>query len=100
MEDHLNKRQKILPEQHYLLMGLKLDILNSYGNVRTLQSVQRRLEIIKERISLLSEVDEGCSRLLGNLHYSQQLTHNLKCIEGSSSQLLDLESNRGKTQLL
>ena len=68
MEHLLEKHSALLPPLHYLMLNLKIELVNEYGllpNKRvTLKSFERRLELLSERIHALRMVDGEESRLM------------------------------------
>jgi hypothetical protein len=56
------------------MLNLKIELINELALVRTLKSVNRRLDLLAERMSVLRKVDGEESRLMGFLHFKQ---HNL-----------------------
>ena len=68
MEHLLEKHSALLPPLHYLMLKLKIELVNEYGllpNKRvTLKSFERRLELLSERIHALRMVDGEESRLM------------------------------------
>ena len=68
MEHLLEKHSALLPPLHYLMLNLKIELVNEYGllaNKRvTLKSFERRLELLSERINALRMVDGEESRLM------------------------------------
>ena len=77
LESLLKKRcGTVLPPTHQVILDLKLDLANIYDSDQKLDSVNKRLEIIGERIKVLQilEGDETDSRVKGFLLFRK---HNL-----------------------
>ena len=66
MEQLLQKHSALLPPLHYLMLNLKIELVNEYGllpNKRvTMKSFERRLELLSERMHALRMVDGEESR--------------------------------------
>ena len=74
MEDLLEKHSKLLPPHHYLLLNLKLDLMNEYGKIHNSASIERRQELLRERMDVLGLVDGGEeSRLMGFMYFKQHM---------------------------
>ena len=62
-----------LPRNHFLVLDLETVISHKCNKIRTLASVDRRLEIVQHRIDVLKLVDRGgTSRLAGFLAHKKQ----------------------------
>ena len=68
MEQLLEKHSKLLPPLHYLMLNLKVELVNEYALLPqkrvTTKSFERRLELLSERIHALRMVDGEESRLM------------------------------------
>ena len=68
MEQLLEKHSALLPPLHYLMLNLKIELVNEYGllpNKRvTMKSFERRLDLLSERIHALHMVYGEESRLM------------------------------------
>ena len=66
MEQLLEKHSALLPPLHYLMLNLKIELVNEYGLVPykriTMKSFERRLELLSERMHALRMVDGDESR--------------------------------------
>ncbi len=68
LESLLRSHEKKLHPRNAVLLNFKNEgLMASYARLRTLQSVERRLEIMRERKEVCLSVDKGDSRLLGFL---------------------------------
>lgn len=68
MEQLLEKHSALLPPLHYLMLNLKIELVNEYGRLPnkrvTMKSFGRRLELLSERMHALRRVDGEESRLM------------------------------------
>ena len=66
MEQLLEKHSALLPPLHYLMLNLKIELVNEYGLLPykriTMKSFERRLELLSERMHALRMVDGDESR--------------------------------------
>jgi hypothetical protein len=77
LEDVLTKRSgTVIPSSHQILIDLKTDLGHFYDTTPSLASGKRRLELLRERIGLLAQIEGETtdSRLKGFLQFR---LHNL-----------------------
>lgn len=69
MERALSSLSVRLPPTNSLMLDLKNELASVLAADRSPRSVDRRIEIVSERMAVLKAVDEGASRLLGFLAF-------------------------------
>lgn len=56
-------------QNHFIIVNFKAELINQYSKINSILSVERRIELLKERIDLLIQVDDNESRLFGFLSF-------------------------------